>query len=107
MKKQNTKTNVSNNGGNGGDRDGDNVTMTVAGNISAGDLMKQIEGFLILSYGILFITSTILFCKFIYNLKSAYLMSVNKQALCSGIIYENETLRNQIYILFKNTTHKK
>jgi hypothetical protein len=106
MKKQNTKINVSNNGGDGGDRDRHNDTIAVAGNISAGDIMKQIEGFLILSYGILFITSTILFCKFIYNLKSAYLMSVNKEALCSGSIYENETLRNQIYILFKNTKSK-
>jgi hypothetical protein len=104
MKKQNTKINVSNNDRTVGGED--NETNTVAGNSYSGDLMKQIEGFLILSYGILFITAIILFCKFIYNLKSSYLMSVNKQGLCSGIIYEKETLRNQMYILFKNTTSK-
>ena len=106
MKKQNTKINVSNNGGEGGDGGRYNDTIAIAGRSFSGDIITQLNMLLILSYTILFITSIILFCKFIYNLKSAYLMSVNKEALCSGIIYEKETLRNQIYIYFKDTKAK-
>ena len=93
MKKQNL-INVSRYSGNAGDAN------------SPRELIKQIGNFIILSYTILFITAIILFCKFIYKLKSRYLLSLNRQALCSGILYENETLRNQMYMLFKNTTQK-
>jgi len=93
MKKQNL-INVSRYSGNAGDAN------------SPRELIKQIGNFIIFSYTILFITAIILFCKFIYKLKSRYLLSLNRQALCSGILYENETLRNQMYMLFKNTTQK-
>jgi hypothetical protein len=82
---------------NGGDPEGEN---------SIRELMKQIDNFIIFSYVILFITAIILFCKFIYKLKSRYLLSLNKQAVCSGGLYENETLRNQMYMVFKDTTQK-
>ena len=103
MKKQNLKKKfVSKFGGVGEEEENSQENPTIGGNPIPG----YISGFLKLSYGVIFITSLILLSQFIYNLKSEFILATNREALCSGIIYENETVRNRMYMFFKDSKFK-
>jgi hypothetical protein len=103
MKKQNLKKKfVSKFGGDGEEIEISQEKPIVGGNPIPG----YISAFIKLSYGVIFITSLVLLSQFIYNLKSEFILATNRQALCKDIIYENETVRNRMYMLFKDSSLK-